>query len=270
MLNLDRPLVVIDTETTGVETDMDRIVQIAVIRIDDPKRIPTQFCCYIDPGVPIPPEATAVHGITDDMVRGQLSFSQVWGQHVAALVEGADVCAYNARFDLAMIDRELRNAGLKWDRSKVRIIDPMVIFRQRVPHTLEGALVYYCDAIHGSAHDALQDAKATLDVLAAQMANYDLETIEDAAKASTPPADDRFCDSGRKFYWRFHRPHHATGKYRGKPIEHDLSYLDWMVGPKGIADMPKDTRDLINRVRGGKLVTREVAKVVEQFDAEPA
>src|SRR5690554_572278 len=141
-LQLDRPLVVLDTETTGVDPEIDRIVQIGIVLVSrDHERQEWEF--YIDPEEPIPPEATEIHGISDVIVQGKPPFVQIWPL-IAEIIDGADIVAYNARFDLAMIDAELKRAALpKWDRSGVRVIDPLVIFRARHPHTLEGACKEY-------------------------------------------------------------------------------------------------------------------------------
>jgi DNA polymerase-3 subunit epsilon len=257
-LQLTRPLVVIDTETTGTDPQTDRIVQIGLVRIEPaaPENL-GEWSYLVDPGEPIPPEAIHVHGISDDDVYGQRRFRDVWSL-VDGVLYGADLCAYNARFDLAMIDAEVRRAGLPaWDRSTTLVLDPMVIFHRRHPRDLAGALKHYCGRSHTHAHDALADCRATLDVLRAQMTAEDLPTMQHLYAVSLPEADDRYCDSGRKFAWRFHRPVHAQGKHRGKPIDCDLGYLNWMIGPRGIADLPPDTRALIERALAGHVPTRE-------------
>jgi DNA polymerase-3 subunit epsilon len=252
-LQLTRPLVVLDTETTGLEPGIDRIVQIGIVRVEA-GRDPGRYKYLVNPGVPIPPEATAIHGITDEMVKDERAFAYLWPMLLRVGIDGADLCAYNARFDLAMIDAELSRAALTWDRSGVRIIDPMMIFRARHPHTLEGACKEYGVGNLDDAHDALADASATLAVLGRMLARYDM-SIEEAADQSVQPPDDRYCDSGRKFAWRFHRPVHAQGKHRGKPIDCDLGYLEWML--RGIQDLPADTRALIEQVMEGDVPTNQ-------------
>lgn len=242
-LQLDRPLVVLDTETTGTE-DYDEIISIAVIRID-PGHAPEKSVSYIQPYGAIPPESTKVHGITDAMVANAPRFADLWQTDIRALVQGADVCAYNAAFDLGMIDRELARAALpKWDRSTVRILDPYVIFRTRLPHKLTGAVEYYLgDTTFGErAHQADADAQAAFDVLMAQMKRYGFESFEAAAQASIETKDDRYLDSGRWFTSRFGVPHFAKGKNKGRPIDKDPGYLDWMMRQ---SDLSEDTRAIV-------------------------
>lgn len=255
-LKLDRPLVIVDTETTGVEKSIDRIVQIAAIRIE-PSGLTEEQCMLVNPGVPIPPEATAIHGITDARVAAEPKFPTVWAV-MARLIKGADFCAYNAPFDLGMIEAECKRAGLPVYKPE-RVVDPLVIFRGRQPHTLKGAVEYYLLEEHAQAHDALGDAKATLDVLMAQACEKAIDDFDDLIEESKPEPDARWCDSERRFYWRFHEPTFAFGKCQGQPLAQvakaDRSYLDWMLKQ----DFAPDVKDLIQRALRGESLKREVA-----------
>lgn len=251
-IKLDRPLVILDTETTGVDKDIDRIVQIAVIRVEA-NGSEDSVCWLLNPGVPIPPEATAIHGITDGAVSGAREFSDRYPELMAWL-KGADFCAYNAPFDLGMLEAECKRARLPVYKPE-RIIDPLVIYRAEVPHTLVGALMTYTSQAHLDAHDALGDCKATLQVLRKQLELGDLKTIDAAIAASVPPKDERFADSGRWFYFRFGLPTFAFGKHKGTAINRvDRGYLNWMLGQ----DIPDDTKSLVKRALAGESCKREV------------
>lgn len=254
-LKLDRPLVIVDTETTGVEKSIDRIVQIAAIRIE-PCGTTEEQCLLVNPGVPIPPEATAIHGITDARVVAEPKFPTAWAL-MRRLIEGADFCAYNAPFDLGMIEAECKRAGLPVYKPE-RVIDPLVIFRRLVPHTLEGALKYFAGLEHEDAHDASGDCNATLHVLQCQAFEAQA-SLDQLVEMSKPEPSDRWCDSERRFYWRFHEPTFAFGKCQGQPLarvaKSDRSYLDWMVKQ----DFAPDVKALIQRALRGESLKREVS-----------
>jgi DNA polymerase-3 subunit epsilon len=253
-LPLSRPLAVIDVETTGVEPDIDRIVQIGLVRVYEGGGRMTN-CWMVDPGIPIPPEATEIHGITDAMVKDAEPFAMLWPR-IASVISECDVCAYNAKFDLTMLEAECMRNGIAWQPPE-RVIDPYRIFLSRVPHTLEGAVRFYLRRPHENAHSASADCIATLEVLKAQALEYGLGTVEQLIKASMPAKDPRWVDSTRKFYWRFGTPAFAFGKHRGRPLAEvarsDSSYLGWMLSQ----DYGNEVDGLIRDAMQGRIPSRE-------------
>lgn len=252
-LNLTRPLVVLDVETTGLEPDIDRIVQIGLVT-QPPGGVIQQFQSLVNPGCPIPPEVTEIHGITDEAVKDAESFPAVWSR-VAELLEGADLCAYNARFDLSMIEAECKRNGIPWE-PPARVIDPLLIFRAFHPHTLVGAVRHYCGREHEDAHSAMGDVLATLEVLEKQSEAHGLASVEQLIEASQPAKNAQWVDATRKFYWRFGAPVFAFGKHRGRPLAEvvncDSSYLDWMLRQ----DYGLEVDELIRNALRGRIPSR--------------
>jgi DNA polymerase III subunit epsilon len=171
-IRLERPLVVLDLETTGRRVQADRIVEISTLKLlpDGTDQIRTR---RFNPGVPIPPDATAVHGITDDDVAEEKSFSQI-ARSLAAYLDGCDLCGYNLwGFDLKMLVAEFKRAGVPFSTAGRHILDPMRIFHKREPRDLTAALKFYCSMGHEGAHGAEADVLAALLVLDAQVERYD-------------------------------------------------------------------------------------------------
>jgi DNA polymerase-3 subunit epsilon len=126
-LTLERPLAIFDLETTGTDPEVDRIVEISVLRIA-PEGKGEQRTRRINPGMPIPAAATAVHGITDADVAREPRFEQVAGG-LLAFLDGCDLCGFNVkRFDLRMLYREFTRAGLRLPLEDRAIVDPLEIF----------------------------------------------------------------------------------------------------------------------------------------------
>ena len=167
-LKLERPLAVFDLETTGVRIGSDRIAQIGVVKLmPDGRRLPWQT--LVRPGIPIPPEATAVHGISDADVADAPSPEAIAGE-LLELLAGCDLSGFNVlRFDLPFLAEELHRVGVHWDTTRLRVVDVQRIFHKMEPRDLSAALRFYCGKEHGGAHDALADVEATADVLLAQV-----------------------------------------------------------------------------------------------------
>ncbi len=234
-LRLDRPLVCFDLETTGVNVDRDRIVEIAMVRIE-PDGGRRSFRTLVNPGMPIPPQASAVHGITDDDVAESPAFAQIVGE-VSALFEGADLAGFNStRFDLPLLQAELGRAGCAIDFSGRRHLDAFRIFTLMEPRTLTAAYAKYCGGELTDAHSALADVEATIAVLDAQLAHYpDLPHDPDELHRLCNPDEGRFVDGSRKFVWDEQgRAVFTFGKHRDRALE-DIAteapdYLRWMLG----------------------------------------
>ena len=170
-LPLDRPVVVFDTETTGVNPRMDRIVEIACVKVlPDGSR--ERWIRRLDPGMPIPPAASAVHGIRDADVRGRPSFRDV-APELARFLDGCDLAGYNITgFDLPILRVEFLRAGVPFEIAGRRLLDAQRIFFVREPRHLAAAARFYCQSEHDGAHGALADAEMTLRVLEGQLARY--------------------------------------------------------------------------------------------------
>lgn len=170
-LALDRPLVVFDTETTGTNPRCDRIIEIACVKVHPDGRQET-FVRRMNPGIPIPPASTAIHGITDADVEGLPRFADI-ASELAAFLEVCDLAGYNMTgFDLPVLRIEFLRAGVTFDIATRRLLDAQRIFFAREPRHLAAAARFYCESEHDGAHGALADAEMTLRVLAGQFQKY--------------------------------------------------------------------------------------------------
>ncbi len=241
-LTLLRPLAFFDLETTGTRIGKDRIVQIGIVRLE-PGGKRTSWQQLVNPGIPIPAEATAVHGITDLDVAMAPRLEDVAGE-VLDQLDGCDLGGFNVmRFDVPFLAEELLRVGREWDSTHLRIVDVQRIFHQKEPRNLSAALRFYCGRAHEGAHDALADVEATADVLLAQLDRYpdlptDVEGLGDFSGDRQRPPDAagklRFDERGAICL--------TFGKYNGWPLEnigrHDPGYLQWLMTK---AELPAST-----------------------------
>ncbi|HKD19066.1 MAG TPA: 3'-5' exonuclease [Thermoanaerobaculia bacterium] len=233
LLALDRPLVVYDTETTGTNARFDRIIEIACLKIHPDGRR-EQFVRRLNPGIPIPPTSTAIHGITDADVAEAPRFREVAAE-LAAFLDGADLGGYNMTgFDLPVLRAEFLRSGVPFEISERRLVDAQRIFFAREPRHLAAAARFYCQTDHAGAHGALADAEMTLRVLEGQLARYtDLPR-------SVPELHDAFCagldqdmDPEGRFRLVNGEPTVNFGKNRGRLLR-DMSreepgFLRWII-----------------------------------------
>ncbi len=251
-LKLTRPLVVFDLESTGTDPAMDRIVEISVLRIEPDGGTETRTR-RLNPGRPIPPGATAVHGIGDDDVRDEPTFRQV-ARSLLRLLGGADLAGFNIRrFDLPLLEREFRDCGLDPALESRSVIDVMTIFHRMEPRDLAAAVRFYLGRDHEGAHGAEADAVASAEVLDAQLARYeDLPRSVDELAEWCHPRPENAVDREGKFVWREGRAVFAFGRYRDRALEEvareAADYLEWIVG----TDFPEDARELVQAALRGE------------------
>ncbi len=232
-LILDRPLVALDTETTGADTTVDRVVQLALVRLD-PDGSREEFETLVNPGEPIPAEATAIHGITDEAVKFAPPFRRI-APEIVQRTAGCDLTGFNLiRFDIPLLLNEFRRAGETWDLSGVRILDAQIFYHMMEPRDLSAAYKFYCGKELKGAHGALADTRATLDVLLEQVRRYP-ELPDDVAglDALCNRPDPRFVDRDRRFRWRNGEPVFNFGEHKGRLLldvaKSSTSYLEWML-----------------------------------------
>jgi len=251
-LILERPLAFFDLETTGIRPDSDRIVEICVVVAHPGGRRET-YTRRVNPGQPIPPSATAVHGITDADVSREPLFPEI-APEVMRIFEGADLAGFNIiSFDVPLLEAEFARAGLLFRREGRRLLDAQRIFHIREPRTLSGAVRFYVGREHEGAHGAEADVLATVDVLDAQLDHYkDLpRDVEALARACIPAG---WIDVQGKIRWAGDEVVLEVGKHRGKTLRHlvqaEPSYLRWMADK---SDFPADTRAIIREALEGRL-----------------
>jgi len=261
-LSLDRPLAVIDLETTGTDLKTDRIVEISVLKIG-PDGERTHRTRRLNPGRPIPPEATAVHGITDADVAGEPRFEQV-ADALLAFLDGCDLCGFNLkRFDLRILYGEVLRAGRKLVLEGRAIIDPMEIYHRQQPRDLAAAVRTYLGRDHQGGHSAAADVLATAEVLDAMVACYP-ELPRSVAGLHQHFVDaDRIDSDG--FFRRVEREvRFLKGRHRGSSLAavaaSDPGYLEWMLGQDFFADTKQIVRQAPAVARRGQSEAKRPAR----------
>ncbi len=247
-LNLKKPIVFFDLETTGVDITHDRIVEISIIKVL-PSGEEQEKTRRINPGMPIPPEATAIHHISDEDVADCPMFKQI-ARSLANELTGCDLAGYNSnRFDIPMLDQEFQRAGVKFDFSKARFVDVQTIFHKKEQRTLVAAYRFYCGKELDGAHSANADTRATLEVLKSQLDRYD-DLPNDIAELSKFSQMNRNVDfMGRLVFNDDDKEVINFGKFQGRLAEEvlrkDPSYYDWIL--KG--DFAQNTKDCFTRIK---------------------
>ncbi|MBP5716296.1 MAG: 3'-5' exonuclease, partial [Bacteroidales bacterium] len=171
-LNLKRPIVFFDIEATGLNFINDRIVQISYIKVM-PNGDEQEHNYLVNPERPIPPETSAIHHITDDMVADKPTFKAL-AKNIAKDWQGCDIAGFNSnRFDIPILAEEMFRAGVEFDLDKRNIIDVMHIYHKKEPRNLAAAYKFYCGKELEDAHSADADTRATYEVLKAQLERYD-------------------------------------------------------------------------------------------------
>ncbi|WP_165227485.1 3'-5' exonuclease [Aquisphaera insulae] len=260
-LRLERPLVVLDLETTGKRVESDRIVEISALKLspDGARRGHTR---RLNPGIPIPPEATKVHGITDVDVSHERTFAEI-ARGLADYLEGCDLCGFNVwRFDLRILIAEFRRVDVPFTMAGRHVIDPMRIYHRREPRDLAAALRFYCGREHEEAHRAEADVLAALRVLEAQVERYEDLPLTVSGLHRTMGYPDVVDPDGK-----FVRDETGTvvfgfGKHLGKPVgevaKTDPSFLDWMLG----RDFNEEAKDVarLALAEAGSLAIRDIPR----------
>lgn len=244
-LKLLRPLVVFDAETTSADASTAKIVSLCFIKIN-PDKTRERLDLLVNPGIPIPKEASDVHGITDDMVKDAPSFLDVANQ-IIEFISGSDIAGFNSnRFDVPLLFNEFDRIGVIWDHTQFSQIDVFKIFSKNEPRTLSAAVKFYTGKDLEGAHDAGNDVEATVEVLFAQLEKYpDLpQSIEELAL---------YCNDGKKIadlsgkfaYNEAGELIFTFGKNAGKPIKDDTNYLRWMYTGNFASDTKKIIKEFL-------------------------
>ena len=250
-LNLNKPICFFDLETTGTNPGKDKIVEIAVLKIDTNNQ-KKEMVWRVNPECHIPDEASSVHGITDEMVKDQPIFKQI-SKEIYNFIEGCDLGGYNIdKFDLPLLVEEFIRSGIDVSSFvKVKTVDVQTIFFKKEPRDLSSALKFYCNKDHGNAHTALDDTIATYEVLLSQLDKYDdLEPSVDFL--STLTRRNKNIDfAGRIIEDDNGDAIFNFGKHKGKKVKEVLTkekgYYSWMMN----SDFPEYTKKVITQVKLG-------------------
>ena len=247
-LHLKKPIIFFDLETTGTNITKDRIVEISMIKIM-PNGTENERTIRLNPEMPIPAEATAVHGITDEDVANCRTFKMI-AADLAKSFQGCDIAGFNSnRFDIPMLDQEFQRAGVKFDFSKPRFIDVQTIFHKKEQRTLVAAYKFYCGKDLNDAHSASADTRATYEVLKAQLDMYD-DLPNDMEALSEYSSQNRNVDlAGRVIYNEQQQEVINFGKYKGQLVtdvlRQDPGYYSWILQ----GDFPQNTKDVFTNIK---------------------
>ncbi len=246
-LQLTRPLVFIDLETTGISPAKDRIVEIALVKLmTDGQTIEKRW--LINPQMPIPPQATAVHKITDADVANEPTFKQL-SNELFENIKGCDIGGYNSnRFDVPLLVEEFLRAGVDFDTDTIELVDVQRVFHAMEPRTLGAAYKFYCNQELVNAHSALADVKATYEILVSQLERYpqlgtDIESIHKVI------GKDKIVDFARRFVYNDqNKIIFNFGKHKGKEVTQVLKdepqYYDWMQK----SDFEEHTKKVLSKI----------------------
>lgn len=275
-LNLTRPLIVFDLETTGLDFIRDRIIQISYIKVS-PDGTEERENLFVNPEKPIPHEVVELTGITNDDVKDAPTFKTLAPQ-LSEKFKGCDFAGYNSNhFDIPMLAEEFLRAGIDFDFSKVRLIDAQTIFHKMERRNLAAAYKFYCGRKMEedfTAHRADEDTEATYRVLMGELDKYapgmqeepdrvlenDMDYLAEFSKqndnvdfagrivwkplvgADGKPVLDADGKEQKVEVFNF-------GKYKGRPVADvlrtDIGYYSWMMG----GDFTFNTKQVLTRIR---------------------
>lgn len=237
-MKITKPIIFFDLETTGLDLSKDKVVSIATLKIDldgetEEKKI------LINPQMPIPKEASDIHGITDDMVADAPTFKQI-SKSLFSYFENCDVAGYNSDYyDFPLLMKEFSRCGIEFPTWEINLIDVLKFERVLNSNKLEEVYKRYTGKVLEGAHDALNDIRATFEVLMCQLQKHGKEDL-------TPQEIDLLCQGERKrfdlsgktylntngeVYW-------AIGKNANQPVTKDTAYLNWVLN----SDFPEETK----------------------------
>ena len=245
---LSRPLAFFDLETTGLNVSRDKVIEIAILKIN-PDQSEESFVRRIKPGVPISAESTEIHGIKDEDLINEKTFKEL-GQEIANFIGDADLAGYNSnKFDIPMLLEEFYNAEIDFDMSNRRSVDVQTIFHKLEQRTLAAAYKFYCQKELTDAHQAEADTRATMEILRAQLDKYeelqnDIDFLQDFSRAGKNKVIDfvgRLAENGKgEVVYNF-------GKHSGKTLAEvfakEPGYHRWMLDN----DFPLITKKILKK-----------------------
>ena len=247
-LNLANPIVFLDLETTGINVSKDRIVEISFLKVY-PGGKEESKTRRINPEMPIPHEATAIHGITDEDVKDCPRFKDI-AKSLAAQIEGCDIAGFNSnRFDIPLLAEEFLRADVDIDLNRRKFVDVQTIFHKMEQRTLSAAYKFYCDKDLEAAHSAEIDVMATYEVLKAQLERYpDLQNnIKYLSEFSS--FNNHVDFAGRMIYNEKREEVFNFGKYKGRLVTEifniDPGYYSWILN----GDFALDTKKKLTEIK---------------------
>ena len=250
-LTLKKPIVFFDLETTGTDHVHDRIVELAFIK-HSPNGHVEKYVKRVNPGMPIPPSSTAIHGITDEHVKDAPLFKHI-AHELDEWIKGCDMGGYNSsKFDLPVLAEEFLRAGLHVDFTERSMVDVQQIFFKMEARTLKAAYAFYCDKDLSNAHSAEADIEATIEVLEAQLDRYP-ELANDVVGLHKFTITDEYVDYARRMVMKDGHPVFNFGKYKGRKVEEvftqEPQYYDWMMQADFALHTKQKISEILNKMK---------------------
>ena len=252
-LNLNRPIVFFDLETTGTDVAKDHIVELCYIKLypngnEESKAMKIRPVDAFGQTIHIPEQSSAIHGIYDDDVKDCPTFKEI-ANDLQLVFKDSDVGGYNSNhFDIPLLVEEFLRVGINIDLSESKFVDVCVIFKKMEQRTLSAAYQFYCKKDLENAHSAFADTRATVDVLEAQLDFYP-ELQNDIQYLSDFSTSGNNIDFAGRIVWNDKKqPVFNFGKYKGQLVKEvlakDPSYYNWMLQ----GDFPLNTKQVLKKI----------------------
>ncbi|RSK40565.1 3'-5' exonuclease [Mangrovimonas spongiae] len=247
-LNLNKPICFFDLETTGINISKDRIVEISILKVH-PDGKEERYTQLVNPTIPIPPETTKVHGISDEDVADKPTFNEI-AKEVNNMIKDSDLGGFNSnRFDIPLLAEEMLRAEVDFDMKNRVSVDVQTIFHKMEQRTLSAAYKFYCDKTLEDAHSAEADTFATYEVLKAQIQRYE-ELENDTKFLAEFSSRKKFADfAGFINYNKKGEECFSFGKHKGKRVvdvlEQEPGYFGWLLN----ADFPLYTKKVLTAIK---------------------
>jgi DNA polymerase-3 subunit epsilon len=251
-LKISKPICFFDLETTGVNVSLDRIVEISILKIF-PNGNKESKTWLVNPGVPIPSEASNIHGITNDIVKNEPLFKMI-ASDIKSMINNCDLAGFNSnKFDIPLLAEELLRSEIDFSLDNVATIDVQNIFHKMEQRTLSAAYQFYCGKSLDNAHSSKADTLATYEVLESQIEKYD-DLENNVSFLSDFSERGKNVDlAGFIKYNEDHIPCFSFGKHKGKTVdyvlENESGYFGWLLN----ADFPMYTKKVLTQIRLNKL-----------------
>ncbi|MFH1427272.1 MAG: exonuclease domain-containing protein [Patescibacteria group bacterium] len=246
-LKIKKPLVIFILETTGPSIPVDKIFEIAYIKIlPNGRVIKDKF--ILNPEIEISKESMSIHGIDNNSLKGRPTFremaKEIWDIFISCNYGGYNVLDFN----LPLLRREFIRVGMDFEYSEKDVIDSKIIFNYLEPRTLSSAYRYYCKKEHFDIYNAMVDVEIAADTLAYQLESYKSILDWQFINKIHRPYDDNFIDHKRKFYWRNGEAFFTFSKYKDAPLSEvaktDPAFLKWILS----SDFSEETKSIVKKV----------------------
>jgi len=247
-LNLIRPLCFFDLETTGINIANDRIVEIAILKLFPDGKM-KEMKSLVNPEMTIPKEASDIHGITNEKIKSMPSFKML-SKKIYSFIKDSDLAGFNSnRFDIPLLVEEFMRAEIDFNLKNLLTIDVQTIFHKMEQRTLSAALKFYCNRSNEGAHSAMNDTKATHDVLMAQLEKY-LNLEPNVKFLNEFSSRNKSVDyAGFIIFNETQEECFGFGKYKGKQVDKVLQenpgYFGWVLK----SDFPRFTKKVLTDIR---------------------